>query len=71
MACKKCGGVAEQKFDGELSVTFPDFKSRNVPPVYVCSSLLVCLDCGFAELMVPQTELDSLRKGTAFSSQNP
>jgi len=65
MACKKCGGLAQQKLDSEFSISFPDIKRLNVPPVYVCNSLLVCMDCGFAELTLPQPEPESLRKGTA------
>jgi hypothetical protein len=37
----------------------------NVAPVYICHSVLICLDCGFAELMVPTTELHSLKRGKA------
>ena len=70
MACKNCGGVAQPKFNGEMGITLSDLKKIKIPPVYVCSSLLVCMDCGFAELMVPVTELESLR-GMAFPSQNP
>ena len=65
MACKQCGGVEQQKLDGELTASFPDIERLNKPPVYVCNPLLVCLDCGFAELMVPKPELESLRNGKA------
>jgi hypothetical protein len=67
MACKRCGSIAQQEFDGELAVTFPDLKSVNLPPVYVCSRLLVCLDCGFTDLMIPKPKLESLRKRSAAS----
>ena len=50
-------GVAQPKFNGELGITLSDLKKIRVQPVYVCSSLLVCMDCGFAELKVPVTEL--------------
>jgi hypothetical protein len=65
MACRACKSENVQKFEGELTASLPDVKAVNVPPVYICQSVLICLDCGFAELMVPTTELHSLKKGKA------
>jgi hypothetical protein len=67
MACKKCGGVAQQEFNGELSVSHRGIENLHQPPVYICNALLVCLDCGFAELTIPEPELESLRKRPAAS----
>ena len=65
MPCKVCKSENLQKYEGELTASLPDPKGVNVPPVYVCQSVLVCLDCGFAELMVPTSELNSLKRATA------
>ena len=63
MACKRCGSICQQEFSGELSVSFPYIKVVSLRPVYVCQHVLICLDCGFAELMIPEPELENLRRG--------
>jgi hypothetical protein len=60
VACKACGSERLQKLDGELTVSFGDLKQLRASPIYVCQSILVCLDCGFTEL--PPNELQSLKK---------
>jgi hypothetical protein len=67
VACKRCTSVAQQDFTGELSVVFPGLQGLNLSPVYICQHILVCLDCGFTELVIPGPELDRLRKGMAVS----
>jgi hypothetical protein len=62
--CKACASVNIQKLTGELSASFPDAKRANLPPVYVCEEVMVCLDCGFAELVIPAPELKRLKQGT-------
>jgi hypothetical protein len=66
MLCKACESENLQKLDGELTASLPDLESVNVPPVYVCNDVLVCFDCGFAELYIPPQQLNRLRmKGAA------
>lgn len=65
MPCRACKSENLQKFEGELTASLPDAKGANVPPVYICRSVLICLDCGFAELIVPTSELHSLKRGKA------
>jgi len=65
MPCKACKSENLQKFEGELTASLTDPKRVRVPPVYVCQSVLVCLDCGFAELIVPASELHSLKRAKA------
>lgn len=65
MLCKACKSENLQKLDGELSASFPRINGLNVGPLYVCQSVVVCLDCGFAELVIPPSELQILKKGTA------
>ena len=62
MACKACKSKNLQKLEGELSASFPTVDAVNIPPVYICEKVLVCLDCGFAELLVSTRELQLLRK---------
>jgi len=69
MPCKVCKSENLQTLDGELTVSQSDLKGLKVPPVYVCRSVLICLDCGFAELVIPIDELKLLKKGkSAFGS---
>lgn len=67
MPCKVCNSENLQKLDGELTASFPSLKALKVPPIYVCQGFVVCLDCGFAELVIPSTELQSLKKAKAAS----
>jgi hypothetical protein len=65
MACKVCASASLQRLKGELSASFPDLKRATLPPIYLCQEVIVCLDCGFAELVIPAPELERLKKGTA------
>lgn len=67
MACKVCNSEDLQKLDGEFTASLPNPKGLEVPPIYICQSLVVCLDCGFAELVIPTTELQSLKRAKAAS----
>ena len=69
MPCKACKSDNLQTLDAEITVSRPDLKGLKVAPVYVCRSILVCLDCGFAELIIPVDELRLLnRDKSAFSA---
>jgi hypothetical protein len=68
MACKICASANLQRLKGELSASFPDLQRATLPPIYVCQEVRVCLDCGFAELVIPAPELERLKKGTAATS---
>jgi len=65
MQCRGCKSEKLQKFDGELTASLPDLKSVRVPPIYASLSVVICLDCGLAELTVPTKELDSFKKAKA------
>ena len=67
MACKACHSENLQKLDGELTASLPTLKALKVPPIYVSQNIVVCLDCGFAELVIPRTELLSLKNAKAAS----
>lgn len=67
MACKICNSENLQRLDGELTASLPILKALKVAPIYVCKSFVVCLDCGFAEFIIPTTELQSLKQAKAAS----
>ncbi len=62
MACRACKSENLQRVDGELTVSLPSLKALEVPPLYVCQVVLVCMDCGFTELVIPAAELVSLKR---------
>jgi hypothetical protein len=65
MPCKACRCENMQKLEGELTASFAGLNGVQLAPVYVCESVLVCLECGFAELIVPKSELELVKKGKA------
>lgn len=67
MACKACNSENLQRMDGELTASLPTLKGLKASPLYVCQSILVCMDCGFAELVIPTSELLSLKNAKAAS----
>jgi hypothetical protein len=67
MACRVCTSQNVQETEGELTASFPGIADAPVAPVYVCQRVLVCLDCGFAELIIPTMQLDQFRKRKAAS----
>ena len=62
MRCKSCGSVNQRKFIGEMGIRSPGLKNIDKPTVCVFPQLIVCLDCGKAEFMVPENELGELRR---------
>lgn len=65
MTCKSCGSANQKKFIGEMGIRTPGLKNIDKPTVWVFPQLIVCLDCGTAEFVVPETELRLLAKRDA------
>lgn len=65
MPCKSCQSDAQETFNGEIAIHFPGLQGLKKPIVRVFPKLVVCLDCGFAEFLVPESELRLLSEGTA------
>ena len=66
MGCKVCNSENLQRMEGELTASLPQLEGVKVPPIYVVSqTVLVCLDCGFAELVIPTRELQALKNTNA------
>jgi len=68
MSCKSCLSEHQSNLSGEIAVHFPGFKGLDKPIVWVFPKLLVCLNCGFTEFAIPETELLVLRAGTDSSA---
>ena len=65
MACEKCDSGNQGTFNGEVAIHFPGLKGLNKPIVWVLPKLVVCMNCGFTEFAIPETELRQLVEGAA------
>jgi len=60
MSCRSCQSQNQRNLNGEIAIHFHGLKGLDKPIVWVFPKLLVCLDCGFTEFAVPETELRRL-----------
>jgi hypothetical protein len=65
MICKACGTDNVSDFNAEVCIHFPGLKGLNIPAVFVWPKLIVCLQCGFTECVIPEAELQLLAKSDA------
>jgi hypothetical protein len=65
MECKSCGSDKQSKFTAEMAIHFPGLKNISKPHVWVYPELLVCLNCGNTEFVIPETELRVLARADA------
>ena len=56
MSCPLCGSENLSEFGSEIAIHFPGLKDLKKPHVYLCTKLVVCLDCGKAQLEVPEAQ---------------
>ena len=63
MTCKSCSSKNREAFSAEINVHCGGWEGLKKPGVLVFPKLLICLDCGFAEFAVPETELARLASG--------
>lgn len=57
MCCRLCNSENQSKFATEIAIHLP---SLSTPHVFLFRKVLVCLDCGFTEFSIPETELPRL-----------
>ena len=60
--CRSCESTNQNMFNGEIAIHFPGLEGLDKPIVWVFPKLLVCLNCGFTEFAIPETELRQLAK---------
>jgi hypothetical protein len=65
MACKRCSSGSQSKFDAEINIHLPGYDGLGEPAVWIFPELVVCLECGFTEFSVVETELRKLENGAA------
>jgi hypothetical protein len=64
MRCKSCQSESQQELSAEMIVHFSGLEGLDKPIVWVFPKLTVCMDCGFTEFAIPETELALLVSGT-------
>lgn len=63
MPCRACRSDNVRQLRGELTASCSTLEELKVPPIYVSEDVIVCLDCGFAELVMPLRRCECSRKG--------
>lgn len=58
--CKSCGTTNQSEFSAEICIHFLEPKDLDKPPMFVFPKIVICLDCGFTEFAMPETELRRL-----------
>jgi hypothetical protein len=62
MPCKKCGLEHQREYTSEMNVHFQQQSDFDRQAVLLFPKLLVCLECGFTEFTISQSELPLLAK---------
>jgi len=62
MFYRSCASNSQQEFGSEIIIHHSGFKNLDKPTVWTFPKLLICLDCGFAECVVPGDSLHLLRQ---------
>jgi len=65
VTCKSCGSDKQGTFPAEIAIHFPGLEGLDQATLFVFPRLLVCLNCGNTEFVVPEQELRELAKGKA------
>ena len=63
LRCKVCASEKQDIFSGELAIHFRGLEGLKKPIVWLFPRLRVCLECGFAEFIVSNKELEVLATG--------
>lgn len=65
MSCRSCGSENRRQFGAEIMIHFPGLRNLDKPGVLIFPRLTVCLDCGFSEFTLVETETHVLKEGAA------
>jgi len=68
MSCKSCGSDSAGKFPAEIAIHFPGLKGLDKPHVWLFPTLVICRNCGYTELVIPEHELRLLKGDMAGQS---
>ena len=65
MVCKRCSSDRQSEFTSEMNLHFPGYEGLTKPTVWLFQKVVICLNCGFAEFTVSQTDLPQLKDSEA------
>lgn len=65
MSCLSCASNNQRRCATEIAIHLPGLTT---PHVFVLPMVVVCLDCGFTEFSIPETELRLLAKADSTSA---
>jgi hypothetical protein len=57
MSCRACGSGNQRTFESEINIHFPELGNVKKLPALAFPILLICLDCGFIEARLSDSEL--------------
>jgi hypothetical protein len=62
MSCRACGSADQKKFPAQINIHPPTrgLKNMDKPTVWASPTILVCSNCGFAELVLKEDERKKL-----------
>lgn len=70
MACPTCASGNQSEFPVKMIINSPGLKNVDAPGLRLFPKFLFCLDCGYARVTVPETELALLAQATPTSSRD-
>jgi len=65
MTCRSCDSEEQTQFDAEIMIHFSGLRNLDKPGVLVFPKLVICLNCGVSQFILPEGELSLLRRNIA------
>jgi hypothetical protein len=60
VGCKSCGAPNQNTVSAEMVIHIPGLENLDRPAVWLFPRILVCMDCGFSEFIVPEDKMHFL-----------
>jgi hypothetical protein len=61
MSCVLCASSYQAELSAEIMIHFSGLRNLDKPGILAFPKVLICLDCGFSQFTVPETEVALLR----------
>jgi hypothetical protein len=65
MSCAQCTSDRGRIFNSKMAVHFSGLSGIDKPPVFAATEILICLECGFAEFVLPEAQIRELRENNS------
>jgi hypothetical protein len=60
--CKVCGSTIAKEMRSEMALHFNGIENLQKPHVFVFASVRICLQCGFAEFVIEESQLALIKQ---------